>query len=314
MFRFAAELIGAGARQRLENSRDATICAVFRRSFYLETAAGDLACIGPRAIGAGPINMICDLPDAIDWQASGLRSDTRVAIARGRFVVAGQYEFDFSAARVWRPAPLSAGWTGETLRQGLDALDAAAAAYDLSDGLAALARRDGNAMPRARAAVDALGRWLNEAITDPRQDIPPEIAFLIGLGPGLTPSGDDLIGGAMIALHMFSHVEAADRLAGWALPIARRGTGKFSLAHLEQAAGGQGAEALHRVIAAITDGNEAALKICLREIDLIGHSSGWDALAGAAAVMRRVAAQPWKPRVRRRARSTARPIFPPVPE
>lgn len=295
MFEFHARLIGAGAKNHLESDSshqgDAVILAVFRRSFYLETSGGGLVCIGPKAIGAGPINMICDLPDGIDWEASGLRPDARAGIARNRLVVAGQYEFDFGNAAVWRPVSLPEDWTAADLRRGLGALDAAASAYDLSDGLAALVGRDGTAIPAAQKGYDALGQWLNDAIPAPQNpvsDPPAEIASLIGLGPGLTPSGDDLIGGAMVALHMFRQPEAAKCLARWALPIARRNTGKISLAHLTQAAGGEGADALHRVIAAITDGDEAALQPCLQEIDAIGHSSGWDALAGAIAVMRQV--------------------------
>jgi hypothetical protein len=238
--------------------------------------------------------MVCDLPDGIDWEASGLRQDARFAIAPGRITVAGQFEFVFSDAPVWRPISLSDDWTIAKINIGLDALEAAAAPYDLTDGLAALVRRDGRAIVAAQNGIDALGDWLKGAVSAPRNERnepTQEIASIIGLGPGLTPSGDDLIGGTLVALNMFGHHVAADCLANWSLPIARRSTGKISIAHLARAAKGEGAEALHRTIAAIADGNEAALHSCLRDIDAIGHSSGWDALAGAVAVMRRVSRQ-----------------------
>jgi hypothetical protein len=110
------------------------------------------------------------------------------------------------------------------------------------------------------------------------------VDILIGLGPGLTPSGDDALAGAMIALHTFSQAALAARLAAWALPRAAAGTGKISCAHLAAAAEGEGAGALHDVLAALSSPDAASLATCLDDVARIGHCSGWDALAGSAAV------------------------------
>ena len=293
-FRFRAGLIGGGVQECMVNQRTATICAVFRRSFYLETADGGLACIGPAEIGAGPINMICDLPGGIDWDVSGLGLGDRATISDHRIVVNGRYEFDFGDAKIWRPTTLPEHWTVVALIRGLDVLEDAASTYDLSDGLSAKVRRDGATIAAADKAYDALCVWLMDALDNSiveKSNPPHEIALLIGLGPGLTPSGDDLIGGALVALNMFGRQDAADCLARWSLPIARRNTGKISNAHLARATKGEGADALHRTIATIAGGNTAALETCLQDIDAIGHSSGWDALAGAVAVMRWISQQ-----------------------
>ena len=103
---------------------------------------------------------------------------------------------------------------------------------------------------------------------------------LIGLGPGLTPAGDDFAGGAMIALRAFGHARHADRIAAWALPLAKRRTNRISRAHLECAAAGQGHEALHRLLAALGRG-DAVLASAVQALDRVGHSSGRDAAAGA---------------------------------
>jgi Protein of unknown function (DUF2877) len=135
----------------------------------------------------------------------------------------------------------------------------------------------------------------------PRLEIPPAIrrqgrAFLdwlagkgepedslIGLGPGLTPAGDDFVGGAMIALRAFGNdarrVALADRIAAWALPLAQARTSRISRAHLECAAAGEGHEALH----AFLDGFGAE---DLARLARIGHSSGLDAAAGALLALR----------------------------
>ena len=100
---------------------------------------------------------------------------------------------------------------------------------------------------------------------------------LIGLGPGLTPAGDDFVGGAMISLRVLGGDAGrilADRVAAWALPLARERTNRISLAHLECAAEGEGHEALHDLL---NTGDEKHLE----RLANVGHTSGLDAAAGA---------------------------------
>jgi hypothetical protein len=114
--------------------------------------------------------------------------------------------------------------------------------------------------------------WLRSECTSPDE--------LIGLGPGLTPSGDDFVGGALIALRAAGRVELAERVAAWALRLAERRTSRISRAHLACAAAGEGHEALHQLLAALEKG-EAAIARALDALDRVGHSSGRDAAAGA---------------------------------
>ena len=97
---------------------------------------------------------------------------------------------------------------------------------------------------------------------------------LIGLGSGLTPAGDDFVGGAMIALRAYGHQALADRVAAWALPLAKDRSSRISRAHLECAAEGEGHEALHDLLCT----GEAKH---LERLARIGHTSGLDAAAGA---------------------------------
>ena len=106
---------------------------------------------------------------------------------------------------------------------------------------------------------------------------------LIGLGSGLTPAGDDFVGGAMIALRVAGRnagdAALADRIAAWALPLAETNTGKISRAHLRCAAAGEGHEALHQLLNALH--SRAKSRQALKKLSLIGHTSGLDAAAGA---------------------------------
>ena len=108
---------------------------------------------------------------------------------------------------------------------------------------------------------------------------------LIGLGPGLTPAGDDFVGGAMIALRAFGHAQLADRVAAWALPLAKERTNRISRAHLECAAAGEGHEALHGLL------TFKETEKHLARLARIGHTSGLDAAAGALLALASV----WRP-------------------
>jgi hypothetical protein len=78
----------------------------------------------------------------------------------------------------------------------------------------------------------------------------------------------------MIALRAFDHGALADRIAAWALPLARSNTNRISRAHLECAAAGEGHEALHDLLCTFEGKHLARLA-------RIGHTSGLDAAAGA---------------------------------
>lgn len=223
---------------------------MFERSVYVETPGG-LACLG--AVGKGPLNAHCKEGD--------------VAQLRGA-AVGDLLSVDLSAASDWRPQPAPILYPALASR-GLNRLRDAARGRYPAEGF-------GFAIDPARPrppAIAALVAWLGSPTNTPEA-----ARGLIGLGPGLTPSGDDLLGGALCALHALGDAALAKRLADWALPIAREATNRISNAHLACAAQGECGEAVNNAIVALLRGNPPDLD----RIDAIGHTSGWDALAGAA--------------------------------
>ncbi len=276
-FRFPVTTLGRAVRECLASGRHGRVLAVFRRSFYLEMDDGALACFGPRGMGAGPLNALCDLAGGLDWRASGLNIDMPCHVDGDAVAVGGRFRFDFGEAVPWRPI-LPETWTKATLAAGLTALHRRSSEYHPSEGRSAL----------TGPALDALTGWIEAGDGG---HPPPEAIGLIGLGTGLTPSGDDFIGGALIALRTLGRADAADLLARWVAPLAAEKTGKISIAHLSCARAGEGAAALHGVIAAVCADRQPGLEDHLRAVDSIGHSSGWDALAGAVAVIASIAAR-----------------------
>lgn len=285
-------LIGGVARRALALASGWGVLAAFRRSFYLQGAEGAVVCLGPPSLGAGPLNAVCALPDCVDWEASGLRPGAPALCDGTTLRVDGRLWLSLAGAREWRPAPPSA-WDPDRLAWGLATLaDEARArrAPGLGGLIPALAGGRGADDLLSRAAwrpISALTTWVGAALADPGHEAAPpaEVGRLLGLGPGLTPSGDDALGGAMVALHTLGRPDVARRLADRVLPRARERTTVISAAHLAAAADGEGAAALHATLATLGGARRRALGPCLDALAAVGHSSGWDALAGAAAAL-----------------------------
>ncbi|HAL62593.1 MAG TPA: hypothetical protein DCP08_09350 [Chloroflexi bacterium] len=110
---------------------------------------------------------------------------------------------------------------------------------------------------------------------------------LLGLGPGLTPSGDDYLGGLLFTAHCLKAAYPAT--FSWGLePVmnflhrARSMTNRISYTILSDLAHGHGPEPLHDLVNWVLQGETAQCLLgAVNRLIGIGHTSGWDMLAGA---------------------------------
>ena len=233
----AVRVVGRFARKAL-SAGGGEVCAIFQRSFYLRTAAG-FACFGDAGLGRGPLNALLEV-----FPATSI--GMRLSASLGN-------------AHAWTPPPFA------------DVKPDLADARPPAEGLGGLVVGRHNALAvHAQPALEAVERWLVGHSLDAAAEA------LIGLGPGLTPSGDDYLGGVLVGLHAVRRTSHAESLWRWLEPRLARGTSELSAAHLAAAAAGEAHEALHEVL------NGAPTE----KLDGVGHCSGWDAFAGAMAVLR----------------------------
>jgi hypothetical protein len=109
---------------------------------------------------------------------------------------------------------------------------------------------------------------------------------LIGLGEGLTPSGDDFIGGLLFSSFVLQEIYA--QYQGFTpsdveslLDYSRNRTNLISYSMLKDHATGHGSDTLHRFInAVLTDQDLESIYYLGLELIRIGHSTGWDSLTG----------------------------------
>ena len=291
-------LVGARARERLLlPDFAASVIAAVSRAVYLQDQGGEILWISP--------------PDSVPHRrcilASPAQSSCRVGTACG--VRAGLLYIGDGLAIEWdRAVP----WTGEGCGRACLAPEEAAGA--LRAGLALLSRRR---QPAGLARIVLGGprgsdllpwpisvreRWLDaaghlvECVVDSERARDLDELFvaarrLVGLGEGLTPSGDDFLGGFLFTRR---HLERSDPATAWVdwdawgrfLAEAAPLTNAISLALLSDLAEGHGPEPLHDLVCeALGRGSEALIAQHAARLVEIGGSSGWDLLAGVAAAM-----------------------------
>jgi hypothetical protein len=278
---------GAHAQRFCECRVSARVVAVFARSFHLE-ADGDFVCIGDASIGRGPLNAIVDLAGWA-WAARHLPAvGTEACIGEGT-IECDRFALVTAAACSWLPPPWPRNAERAALTVALQDLERLACEEAPVDGMARVALMDPICVPAsalarvARPRIARLREWLGTRLARPLRE--PAPLDLVGLGSGLTPSGDDLLCGALVALHAIGHVDAAhDLYAVISRKAARLATSPLSAAFLRAAAEGQSSEPLHETIIALLENRNVAHP--LEAVARIGHTSGWDALAGAVLVLR----------------------------
>jgi len=109
---------------------------------------------------------------------------------------------------------------------------------------------------------------------------------LLGLGPGLTPSGDDFVGAALCARLLVARVEG--RHGAWHATARRLVAAAPSRTHEVSAAlfgdlvAGETYGPLAALLRALAADDLAGACVAARALADVGHSSGWDMIAGCA--------------------------------
>ena len=190
---------------------------------------------------------------------------------------------ELGALSPWRPAPAPGGGARSGLLTGWRDLAVATPGTPVGFGALLAGRPLAFPLDGVRGAAEALADAC--ARDDPARAADAALA-LLGVGGGLTPSGDDYVGGALFVRAV---IGADDRAAGWrrvgrtVVAAARTRTHPISAALLADLAAGSSWAPLHDLVAALDRGRPAAARAAAGRLLALGHSSGWDMLAGVGA-------------------------------
>ena len=263
------------------------IAAVFSSVVYVSLETG-LLCITRDGVDPGPFSVMTSAPGHADLGTFGLAVDQAAHTTSRRIVVPGRLEVDLRSVEKWSPDAWPEFPDPDLIAYGLNRLRQCLPANINCTGLGGFVidshcPEDGDLVGRAaKASILAARDHVATAGSGTRSTC-HWAKQLIGLGPGLTPSGDDFLGGLLIAMHAIGKQDGARQLWAAIGADARAATNSISLALLEAAARGLGSAGLHAAIGAIMSGENPASAVA--RLSRFGYSSGWDALAGVVAAM-----------------------------
>lgn len=263
--------------------------AVFERSFYIEMRHEDHVCVGIPEIGHGPLNVIIrphfSLQTVRPWPNLDDTAELNLGLLWLQKKPFARWVFPHIAA-----PPIPVLWSAESLQAGLAELMRLASKSAPEESLFALCR-DGTALrslsPSQQHAVAAT-LHIGDVVAQRgqlkfRADI---ISSLLGLGPGLTPSGDDLLMGTLIALRFLQLDSILEDL--WSIVAVKMNdrTHSISRSHLRAAARGHCAPPLEATLRCLAEGDDVNLGVAIQGAAKLGHTSGWDFLTGIVIVLR----------------------------
>jgi hypothetical protein len=263
------------AQQLLETSASLEVHSVFESAVNLAAADRLITCT--TAPISAPHGLELSAPDLASLQTSGrqrpaerlhwcgekreLRSESgAVAIsASSRLEV-----FDPSLP-VLGVGSLGAGV--ELLRERLD-----------RTGLSTGFGDEWRALSEDQAVARATQSLLSCAVDD-------SVRYWLGRGPGLTPSGDDLLLGMIAALWCAGSISGsgAAALRDELEPIARQRTTRVSVEYLHHACAGKVIDPLQELLVVLDRGDAIGIAGAVDRLRLFGHTSGADCLLGVLA-------------------------------
>jgi len=241
------------------------VLSVHRRVLNLEDAAGRILAVVAPEIGDGPFHIVLDRIVSLDFVRPGER-----AWRRGDALTLGSWRVDWSQARRWDPmlrpdripprswaALTDCAHSSESFRDRWQSMDKAA--------IARLQRG-------ARLIAEGVAGENLEALKD-------GVSLLVGLGPGLTPAGDDYLLGALARLHLDASLPDGEML-GRFVSARADATTRLSRAWLLHAAQGRFDARWHTLQKALATGEKEGICRATRAILSVGATSGPQAMAG----------------------------------
>ena len=298
-------LVGATFARRLKSADfSGEVLFVGSKGAYIDVHGANLLGLGRYDQPAHPRMVLSEL------DLSLLQPGMPVRVSGARMFIGDSITLDMARALVWEPETVSSEQAQAPIAVWATYKEVLNIASVLHDGdnlglalpmIQAAASGDRIPSPQASGSLfldDALGNISGIVSQCLWGDLDGALCAaipLIGAGPGLTPSGDDFIGGMLFAAHHLNVAYPSAELWNSAsveglISSAKGRTGPISLGSLQDMAMGQSYAPLHSLIRKLLTGENRSDSVAtIAAITKIGNTSGWDMLAGLLSGMLLVA-------------------------
>lgn len=266
-----AETLSGAAERAFADDTQAAVHSVHRR--VVNVLCGDeLIAIADDGLDDAPATIRVPMSD---WDARGLVAGTAVTVSRTGLVLpspTGDIDVRIVDAPAWLPrlADLSLVPAERLRAVGAGIADGSPRAAPVTPFGRAAAALLASRVAELRQAVPA---GAPDAVTDAARGV-------LGLGEGLTPTGDDILTGlaflaAQPGMRLGAHLPALEAAAS-----VHDATTLLGAVTVRHAVRGRARQRLHDLACGIGDGDDALIELAVMRVREIGHTSGEDILTG----------------------------------
>lgn len=293
-----ATSVGPTAVRSLKQGGIGKVHSIFTRVVNVLTSDNRLLSVVGRDVGNGPINIVINLPQSTSLTSIGIRKDDEVLNVKGTFVL-GKNLLCISTknAKEWRPQRVFGGkvLAIKRIRENLLTMKEVACAHGCFGGMAQLIEwlgeedleklADKKLNPFARRGLPHLSTLIETIKAGDYRKIERSAKELVGLGPGLTPSADDVLSGLMVSLTLMSENLniCADMVSETNKSIISCIEGRTTLISQEfltHAAAGEANESILALIEKMLTAGPNEVEDATKHVLAIGEASGTDVVLG----------------------------------
>ncbi|XRD26291.1 DUF2877 domain-containing protein [Lysinibacillus fusiformis] len=267
-------------QQLVETEFTGTVHSVFRHALNIRSTANDeIFTLATKAMDNAPNSLVIDL-DTLD-NLHIIQNDP-VRIKHHQLLIEDKLTIALETATHWQchlpifPSDMA------TLKQNIVQVKQFINIYGKSGGM----KRSDSPVSAFEAETSRLLKertaLLHEELCNRRfNNFQQYVLDLVGLGPGLTPSGDDFIVGLLTIIHLEQspcsiYLPLCESVIKWMKPL----TNEISYTTLNKAAYGQVRESIHALVSTMLSGTEGEAIEALKKVLAIGSSSGTDIALG----------------------------------
>jgi hypothetical protein len=296
-----ATSIGSAAANRIRGrGAIGRVHSIFSGAIDVALRDGSMISIVREEVGSGPINVLTDLPRersmaelGVKTKAEVLRKDHEIQIgSKGAVLVSLQHARLYRTEKNFPTKPRSI----PEIRANVAAVARTAARRGHNQGLGGLipllvptvmekTKRPAELNSFSRLALPRVRSLLSKIGEGRISELGADVQNLAGLGPGLTPSGDDMLSGLMASLVVIAHnlkedVARVRRVNREIALSARKRTTMLSEEYLSQAARGETNEHFQELIKKVLTESPNEARRSAELVLKVGETSGTDTVLG----------------------------------
>lgn len=279
----SVRLAAPAALRWLEHRRPARPLHIFQAACNLINSEGEVLSLIRDPVEMNPLALQLDQLETLDFtHVIDVTSPVRIAMDS---IFVGGLEIHLEPSTEWPPRPQWEAIRSQHAKPLLEEMESLVMDTSSEDSLASLLHPEGFS-PAFHSVA-----WLKHSLPHVEQilhglnaldsaSMKQGAAKLAGLGPGLTPGGDDFLVGVMHALWCCLDPAKAGPLCHELVITMEEKTNALSVNYLRCAAEGEASQSWHTLVDTLAGEDKSRLQQAVESLTSLGHTSGQDALSG----------------------------------